>query len=65
MTEFLAQLQERVTTTSRELRAAEEAGDLYTAGIMSASLAELQRIAREHELGVLVPGEDPPVARTG
>lgn len=59
MTEFQAQLRDRVATTSRELRDAEDCGDTYTADIMSATLDNLLRIAAEHDVLVPVPGGAP------
>ncbi len=61
MTEFLDQLRERVASTTRQLLAAREADDPYTADIMAASLADLLRLADEH--GLVVPhAADEPVA---
>ncbi len=53
MTEFLDQLRDRVASTTRQLLAAREADDPYTADIMAASLADLLRLADEH--GLVVP----------
>lgn len=55
MEEFSAELQQRIATARRELRAARESGDLDAERVYAGELDSLLRLAAEND--VVVPAE--------